>query len=66
MLWEGSGAPRTEIVLPPLLKGWGEREADRNVDVASALGWDSAGSSEGDMYGVASILPLSGLIPLEN
>ena len=43
MLWEGSGAPRTEIVLPPLLKGWGERERpDRNVDVASALGWDSA------------------------
>lgn len=36
------------------------------MDVASALGWDSAVSSEGDMYGVVSILPLSNLILLEN
>ena len=66
MLWECSGTLSTEIILPPLLKGWGEREAGRSVDVASALGWDSAVSSEGDMYGVVSILPLSSLILLEN
>ena len=47
-------------------KGGVTERPGRSVDVASALGWDSAVSSEGDMYGVMSILPLSSLILLEN
>lgn len=50
---EGSGALRTEVVLPPLLKGRREKP-ESSAGVASPLGWDAAVSSEGDMSAVRS------------
>ena len=50
---EGSGALRTEVVLPPPPKGQREKPKS-SAGVASPLGWDSAVSSGGDTSAVCS------------